>query len=191
MEWSIRQVARAAGTTTRTLRYYGEVGLLAPSRIGRNGYRFCNEDALVRLRSLVEVAQRAGQAAASADADPGRARFRRGDAGGQGTGHQVCRPVTARPRPAWTDQAILGLRVTVELAISALPEHPPTPALRSGGNSGTSFRSLSYRPVAIRRLGESARMNQRKEQPCDKSGSRSGLNLAKPCRPTRQPSAAR
>jgi len=53
VEWSIQQIARAAGTTTRTLRYYGEVGLLAPSRIGRNGYRFYNEDALVRLQRIL------------------------------------------------------------------------------------------------------------------------------------------
>ena len=53
MEWSIQQVARVAGTTSRTLRYYSEVGLLAPSRIGRNGYRFYNEDALVRLQRIL------------------------------------------------------------------------------------------------------------------------------------------
>ncbi len=39
-EWSIQEIARAAGTTSRTLRYYGEAGLLAPARIGQNGYRF-------------------------------------------------------------------------------------------------------------------------------------------------------
>lgn len=53
MEWSIQQVARAAGTTTRTLRYYGEVGLLEPSRIGCNGYRFYDQDALVRLQRIL------------------------------------------------------------------------------------------------------------------------------------------
>ena len=53
MEWSIHQIARAAGTTSRTLRYYGEVGLLTPSRIGSNGYRFYGEDALVRLQRIL------------------------------------------------------------------------------------------------------------------------------------------
>jgi DNA-binding transcriptional MerR regulator len=53
VEWSIHQIARAAGTTSRTLRYYGEVGLLTPSRIGSNGYRFYDEDALVRLQRIL------------------------------------------------------------------------------------------------------------------------------------------
>jgi MerR family transcriptional regulator, thiopeptide resistance regulator len=33
--------------------YYGEVGLLAPSRIGRNGYPFYDEEALVRLQRIL------------------------------------------------------------------------------------------------------------------------------------------
>jgi DNA-binding transcriptional MerR regulator len=39
MEWSIQEVARRAGTTSRTLRHYGDIGLLPASRIGDNGYR--------------------------------------------------------------------------------------------------------------------------------------------------------
>jgi DNA-binding transcriptional MerR regulator len=53
VEWSIREVARAAGTTSRTLRYYGEIGLLPPSRVGDNGYRFYDERALVRLQRIL------------------------------------------------------------------------------------------------------------------------------------------
>jgi MerR family transcriptional regulator, thiopeptide resistance regulator len=53
VEWSIHQIARAAGTTSRTLRYYGEVGLLTPSRIGSNGYRFYDENTLVRLQRIL------------------------------------------------------------------------------------------------------------------------------------------
>lgn len=34
MDWSIQEVARLAGTTSRALRHYGELGLLEPSRIG-------------------------------------------------------------------------------------------------------------------------------------------------------------
>ncbi len=48
-EWSIQELAKSAGTTSRTLRHYGDLGLLEPSRIGANGYRFYDEDALVRL----------------------------------------------------------------------------------------------------------------------------------------------
>ena len=40
MECSIQALAREAGTTSRTLRYYGEVGLLQPSRVGDNRYGY-------------------------------------------------------------------------------------------------------------------------------------------------------
>ena len=53
MEWSIVDIARLAGTTSRTLRHYGDVGLLAPSRVGRNGYRYYDEQALVRLQRIL------------------------------------------------------------------------------------------------------------------------------------------
>ncbi|GAB3618728.1 TipAS antibiotic-recognition domain-containing protein [Okibacterium endophyticum] len=53
MEWSIQQIARLAGTTSRTLRHYGAVGLLEPTRIGQNGYRYYNEEALVRLQRIL------------------------------------------------------------------------------------------------------------------------------------------
>jgi DNA-binding transcriptional MerR regulator len=52
-EWSIQQIAKIAGTTSRTLRHYGDVGLLAPSRIGDNGYRHYDRDALVRLQRIL------------------------------------------------------------------------------------------------------------------------------------------
>ncbi|MGW4202614.1 MerR family transcriptional regulator [Streptomyces sp. NPDC004726] len=53
MEWSIQEIARRAGTTSRTLRHYGDVGLLEPSRIGANGYRYYGPDALVRLQRIL------------------------------------------------------------------------------------------------------------------------------------------
>ncbi|MCK0114250.1 MerR family transcriptional regulator [Ornithinimicrobium sp. F0845] len=55
MEWSIQELSRAAGTTSRTLRYYGERGLITPSRTGSNGMRFYDESALgtlLRIRIL-------------------------------------------------------------------------------------------------------------------------------------------
>lgn len=52
-EWSIQQIARAAGTTSRTLRHYGDIGLLAPSRVGPNGYRYYDRDALLRLQRIL------------------------------------------------------------------------------------------------------------------------------------------
>ncbi|TAL44150.1 MAG: MerR family transcriptional regulator [Salinibacterium sp.] len=53
MDWSIQDVARLAGTTSRTLRHYDDVGLLRPSRIGSNGYRYYDERALVRLQRIL------------------------------------------------------------------------------------------------------------------------------------------
>jgi DNA-binding transcriptional MerR regulator len=52
-EWSIQDLARAAGTTSRALRHYGELGLLAPTRVGGNGYRYYGQDALVRLQRIL------------------------------------------------------------------------------------------------------------------------------------------
>lgn len=53
MEWSIHEVAKFTGTTSRTLRHYGDVGLLEPSRVGRNGYRFYDRDSLVKLQRIL------------------------------------------------------------------------------------------------------------------------------------------
>ena len=53
MEWSIQQIAKLAGTTSRTLRHYDDIGLLAPSSIGHNGYRHYDEVALVRLQRIL------------------------------------------------------------------------------------------------------------------------------------------
>lgn len=39
MEYSIQSLARMAGISTRTLRYYHKIGLLLPSRTAQNGYR--------------------------------------------------------------------------------------------------------------------------------------------------------
>jgi MerR family transcriptional regulator, thiopeptide resistance regulator len=53
MERSIQDIARLAGTTSRTLRHYGKIGLLPPSRIGGNGYRYYDESALARLQRIL------------------------------------------------------------------------------------------------------------------------------------------
>jgi DNA-binding transcriptional MerR regulator len=53
MEWTIQEVARLTGTTSRTLRHYDDIGLLTPSRIASNGYRSYDEDALVRLQRIL------------------------------------------------------------------------------------------------------------------------------------------
>lgn len=53
MERSIQDVARLSGTTSRTLRHYADIGLLAPSRIAGNGYRYYDENALARLQRIL------------------------------------------------------------------------------------------------------------------------------------------
>lgn len=53
MEWTIQQIARLTGTTSRTLRHYDDIGLLAPSRTGANGYRHYDTSALVRLQRIL------------------------------------------------------------------------------------------------------------------------------------------
>ena len=52
-EWSIQEVARLAGTTSRTLRHYDAIGLLTPARIGTGGYRYYDSAALVRLQRIL------------------------------------------------------------------------------------------------------------------------------------------
>jgi DNA-binding transcriptional MerR regulator len=52
-EWSIQEIAKIAGTTSRALRHYGDIGLLPASRTGGNGYRYYDRDALVRLQRIL------------------------------------------------------------------------------------------------------------------------------------------
>lgn len=52
-ERSIHEVSRLTGVTSRTLRHYGVVGLLPPSRVGPGGMRYYDADALVRLQRIL------------------------------------------------------------------------------------------------------------------------------------------
>ncbi|MCB5274595.1 HTH-type transcriptional activator TipA [Arthrobacter sp. SO5] len=53
MDWSVQQIAKLAGTTSRTLRHYDDVGLLKPSRTGGNGYRYYDQASLVQLQRIL------------------------------------------------------------------------------------------------------------------------------------------
>ncbi|WP_329201454.1 MULTISPECIES: MerR family transcriptional regulator [unclassified Streptomyces] len=53
MAWSIAEVARMSGVTSRTLRHYDEVGLLPPAWVGSNGYRYYEEGELLRLQQIL------------------------------------------------------------------------------------------------------------------------------------------
>ncbi|MGW7369703.1 MerR family transcriptional regulator [Streptomyces sp. NPDC054841] len=53
MAWSIADVARMSGVTSRTLRHYDEIGLLPPAWIGSNGHRHYEEADLLRLQQIL------------------------------------------------------------------------------------------------------------------------------------------
>lgn len=53
MEYTIRQLAGLAGVSTRTLRWYDRLGLLRPSRIGENGYRYYGGAEVDRLQQIM------------------------------------------------------------------------------------------------------------------------------------------
>ncbi len=53
MAYTVKQLARLAGVTPRTLHYYDEIGLLRPSSVGENGYRYYDEAAALRLQQIL------------------------------------------------------------------------------------------------------------------------------------------
>lgn len=53
MEYGINELAKLTGLTTRTLRYYDEIDLLKPSRLGDNGYRFYDSKDLETLQQIM------------------------------------------------------------------------------------------------------------------------------------------
>lgn len=52
-EWSIQDVTRLTGVTSRTLRHYDAIGLLAPASVGAGGLRWYGERELVRLQRIL------------------------------------------------------------------------------------------------------------------------------------------
>lgn len=53
MEYAIRELAALAGVSARTLRWYDRIGLLRPSRVGENGYRYYDAQAADRLQRIL------------------------------------------------------------------------------------------------------------------------------------------
>jgi DNA-binding transcriptional MerR regulator len=51
--YTVKQVSELAGVTPRTLHHYDEIGLLKPSRVESNGYRYYDEKALLRLQQIL------------------------------------------------------------------------------------------------------------------------------------------
>lgn len=51
--FTVKQLASLAGITPRTLHHYDQIGLLKPSRLGDNRYRYYGEEALLRLQQIL------------------------------------------------------------------------------------------------------------------------------------------
>ena len=51
--FTVKQLSKLAGITPRTLHHYDAIGLLKPSRLGVNGYRYYDENALIRLQQIL------------------------------------------------------------------------------------------------------------------------------------------
>jgi DNA-binding transcriptional MerR regulator len=53
MEYTINKLAKLAGVSSRTLRYYDELGLLSPARMSSNGYRIYGHKEIDRLQQIL------------------------------------------------------------------------------------------------------------------------------------------
>ena len=53
MEYSIQELSRLSGVTTRTLRWYDQIGLLKPSRVAERGYRYYGGAEVDRLQDIL------------------------------------------------------------------------------------------------------------------------------------------
>lgn len=53
MEYSIQELARLTGVTTRTLRWYDQIGLLKPGRVAESGYRYYGDAQVDRLQDIL------------------------------------------------------------------------------------------------------------------------------------------
>ncbi len=51
--YTVKQLAKLAGITVRTLHHYDQIGLLEPTRVGENGYRYYGDEALYRLQQIL------------------------------------------------------------------------------------------------------------------------------------------
>jgi DNA-binding transcriptional MerR regulator len=51
--FTVKQLSKLAGVTPRTLHHYDAIGLLKPSRMGENGYRYYGEESLLRLQQIL------------------------------------------------------------------------------------------------------------------------------------------
>jgi DNA-binding transcriptional MerR regulator len=50
---TIKQISQLAHVTPRTLRYYDQIGLLQPEKVGNNGYRYYSDESLLKLQQIL------------------------------------------------------------------------------------------------------------------------------------------
>lgn len=55
--YTVKQLSELAGVSPRTLHYYDQIGLLNPTKIGENGYRYYGEEALLKLQQILVYRQ--------------------------------------------------------------------------------------------------------------------------------------
>jgi len=53
MAYTIKEISRLANVSTRTIRYYDEIGLLPPAYTGKNGYRYYDRSSLLLLQQIL------------------------------------------------------------------------------------------------------------------------------------------
>lgn len=53
MEYTVQKLAKIAGVSSRTLRYYDEIGILKPARINSSGYRIYGQAEVDRLQQIL------------------------------------------------------------------------------------------------------------------------------------------
>ncbi|KWX78331.1 MerR family transcriptional regulator [Paenibacillus jilunlii] len=53
MEYTVQKLGALAGVSTRTLRYYDEIGILRPARINSSGYRIYGQAEVDRLQQIL------------------------------------------------------------------------------------------------------------------------------------------
>jgi len=53
MEYTVQKLGKLAGISTRTLRYYDEIGILKPARINSSGYRIYGQEEVDRLQQIL------------------------------------------------------------------------------------------------------------------------------------------
>ncbi|MET3644622.1 MerR family transcriptional regulator [Streptococcus gallinaceus] len=50
---TVQEMSRLSGISVRTLHYYDEIGLFAPTFVGENGYRYYDDECFVRLQEIL------------------------------------------------------------------------------------------------------------------------------------------